>query len=163
MIDVITSLRASDIPTLSQTNGLLTKSLRAASQTALADELDKAVSALAKGADDLQSAVKKVQEAFPDKHPDRFDDQAWTKLAPGHRALDVFLNELNLYSIAPVAMFDIARVWPVGEGVRYGIGPGLRLSLVNVNFTFGYAYNPQRLPKEKHGALFFSLDVTELF
>ncbi len=27
-------------------------------------------------------------------------------------------------------MFDIARVWPVGEGVRYGIGPGLRLSLV---------------------------------
>ena len=163
VIDIITTLQTSDIPALQTETGALTKSLRGASQNALADQLDAAVSALAKGADALQSAVDLVNKNFPDNPNDQFHDQAWAKLAPGHRAIDVFLNELNLYSIAPVVMFDVARVWPVGEGVRYGVGPGLRLSLVNVNFTFGYAYNPQRLPGEKHGALFLSLDVTGLF
>jgi hypothetical protein len=138
----------------------LTKSLRDASQAALADQLDQTVSALAQGVKDMQATADQANKEFPDK---KFDDEAWTKLAPGHRALDVLLNELNIYSVAPVAIFDVARVWPVGQGVRYGVGPGLRLSVVNVNFTSGYAYNPQRLPGEKLGALLFSLDVTGIF
>src|SRR5882672_3871783 len=43
----------------------------------------------------------------------KFEDEAWRKLAPGHRAIDVFLNQLNVYSVSPVAIFDVARVWPV--------------------------------------------------
>jgi hypothetical protein len=77
--------------------------------------------------------------------------------------LDVFLHQLNLYSIAPVAIFDVARVWPLDVGVHYGVGPGLRLSLANANFTMGYAFNPQRAGPEKAGAIFFKLDVTSLF
>ena len=57
----------------------------------------------------------------------------------------------------------MARVWPVNEGVRYGVGPGLRLSLVNANFTIGYVFNPRRVGPEKAGAIFFKLDVTTLF
>ena len=151
---------AGKIPTFQTDMTALTKSLRAAAQTALADQFDQTVSALAQGVKDMQAIADQADKDFPTK---KFDDEAWTKLAPGHRALDVLLNELNIYSIAPVTIFDVARVWPVGQGVRYGVGPGLRLSLVNVNFTLGYAYNPQRLPGEKPGAILFSLDVTELF
>ena len=86
----------------------------------------------------------------------KYDDQAWQTLAPGHRAIDVFLHELNIYSVSPVAMFDVARVWPVTEGVRYGVGPGLRLSLVNANFTLGYGFNPQRSDRESIGRSFLS-------
>jgi hypothetical protein len=91
----------------------------------------------------------------------KYLDAAWKDLAPGHRALDVLLHDLNIYSIAPVAMIDAARVWP--GGVRYGIGPGLRMSLLNVNLTFGYSYNPRRLPGEKPGAIYVKLDFTSLF
>lgn len=35
----------------------------------------------------------------------KYEDQAWQKLAPGHRALDVFLHELNIYSVAPIRNF----------------------------------------------------------
>jgi hypothetical protein len=153
-------LLTGQIPMFQNDTGALTKSLREASQTALADQLDQAISALAQGANALQASADLVDKKFPDKP---FEDKAWKKLAPGHRAIDVFLNELNLYSVAPVAIFDVAHVWPVGQGVRYGIGPGLRLSLVNVNFTFGYAFNPLRAPGEKSGAIFFKLDVTGLF
>jgi hypothetical protein len=75
----------------------------------------------------------------------------------------VFLHELNIYSISPVAIVDAARVWPVGEGVHYGVGPGLRLSLVNANFTVGYGFNLRRSDRESIGAIFFKLDVTSLF
>lgn len=75
----------------------------------------------------------------------------------------MFLHQLNVYSVSPVAIFDVARVWPVNEGVRYGLGPGLRFSLVNANFTLTYGFNPQRSDLESMGTLFFKLDVTSLF
>ena len=156
----VTTLLTISIATLKVHAGALTASLRAASQAAIGDKLDQMVSGLAQEASKLQATVNQVNKNFPDK---KFEDEAWKKIAPGHRAIDVFLNELNIYSIAPVAIFDVARVWPVGQGVRYGFGPGLRVSLVNVNFTFGYAFNPDRQPSEKAGAIFFGLDVTELF
>jgi hypothetical protein len=48
-------------------------------------------------------------------------------------------------------------------GVRYGIGGGLRFSLVNVNLTLAYSANPERTRTERAGAVFFKLDVTNLF
>ncbi len=150
-----------DFSMLQRDTGTLTTTLRAASQAALAGQLDQAVSTMAQGITQLKADADLLSTTLPGNK--KFEDEAWKKLAPGHRAIDVLLNQLNIYSVAPVAIFDVARVWPVGQGVRYGVGPGLRLSLVNVNFTFGYAYNPKRLPSEKSGAIFFSLDVTGLF
>jgi hypothetical protein len=153
--DVIGLLVTNSFPKLKGDTEDLTKSLSDASQTALANEIDQTVTVLVQEAGGLQAA-----DNLPKK---KFEDDAWKKLAPGHRAIDVFLNELNVYSVSPIMIFDVARVWPAAQGVRYGIGPGLRLSLVNVNFTFGYAYNPQRLPSEKPGAIFIALDVSGLF
>jgi hypothetical protein len=70
---------------------------------------------------------------------------------------------LNIFSVAPVAIVDVARVWPVKESVHWGLGPGVRLSLVNANFTMGYGFNPQTAAGEKDGTIFFKLDVTSLF
>jgi hypothetical protein len=77
--------------------------------------------------------------------------------------LHAFLYELNIYSVAPVAVFDVARVWPINTPVRYATGGGVRLSLVNANFTIGYAANPVRKATEGKGALFVKLDVEDLF
>ncbi|MGH9838296.1 MAG: hypothetical protein ACREEM_05895 [Blastocatellia bacterium] len=79
------------------------------------------------------------------------------------RVLASFLREWNLVSISPVAVFDIARIWPDKYGTRYGIGGGVRLSVANFNVTVGYSFNPDPKPREGRGALFFSMDVTELF
>jgi len=77
--------------------------------------------------------------------------------------LDSFTKELNWIAVSPVAIFDVARVWPDRSGVRYGVGGGLRLSLVNFNVTMGYAVNPKRIAREPRGALFFTMDVTDIF
>jgi hypothetical protein len=79
------------------------------------------------------------------------------------RVLNSFLYQLNLLSVAPVGILDVARVWPASVGTRYAAGGGVRLSLVNANFTLGYAFNVQKRPGEGPGALFLSLDVTDLF
>ncbi len=111
----VIALLAGEMPEFQRNTTALTKSLRGASQTALADQFDQTVSALARGVKEIQTISNEVDKGFRDK---KFEDAAWRKLAPGHRALDVFFNELNLYSIAPVAIFDVARVWPVGQGDR---------------------------------------------
>lgn len=36
--------------------------------------------------------------------------------APAEKVLRAFLDELNIYSIAPIAIFDVARVWPTATG-----------------------------------------------
>jgi hypothetical protein len=152
---VIDQLVTGALPALSTLTQDLTKNLRDTSKTDLADHLDSLVN-------DARTLGNSIRDA--DNLPSsKYDDQAWQALAPGHRAIDVFLHELNVYSISPVAMFDVARVWPVNQGVHYGVGPGLRLSLVNVNFTVGYGFNPQPGKGESIGAISFKLDVTSLF
>jgi hypothetical protein len=83
------------------------------------------------------------------------------------RVLDVFFRELNIVAISPVLMFDATRLGPgdaPGQGrFRYGIGAGIRLSLVNLDFTAGYSVNPNRLPGEGRGAFVFSMDIGDLF
>jgi hypothetical protein len=143
------------LPTLSDLLKDLTGKLRDAAQTNLANQIQLSMNEINTLGNNLRDA-----DNLPSK---KYEDQAWQTLAPGHRALDVFLHELNIYSVAPVAIFDVARVWPVNEGVHYGVGPGLRLSLVNVNFTISYGFNLQRASRESIGAIFFKLDVTSLF
>jgi len=152
---VVDQLVTSLLPALSGFVQELTKGLRDAAQNDLAAQIDRSMTDVNTLGNDIRTA-----DNLPSK---KYEDQAWQTLAPGHRAIDVFLHELNIYSVSPVAILDVARVWPVNQGVRYGVGPGLRLSLVNANFTVTYGFNPQRSAQESVGAIFFKLDVTSLF
>jgi hypothetical protein len=82
------------------------------------------------------------------------------------RTSDAAFRELNLFQLSPVWAFDIAGLSTprVGStGVRYGSGPGVRLSLATLNLTLGYAWNVGRKAGEPRGALFFSVSVSDIF
>jgi hypothetical protein len=152
---VIATLATSSIPALSTLLRRLEASLTAEAQGTLAEQIETMRQSIV-------SITARIDQA--DNVPtQKYIDEAWKKLSPGHRALDAFIARLNMVSVSPVAMLDAARVWPVGQGVHYGVGPGVRVSVVNVNFTLGYSVNPARTAGEKAGALFFKLDVTSLF
>jgi len=87
------------------------------------------------------------------------------------KALDGMFNTLfkdvNIYSISPVFVFDVARIGPrsgsIG-GTRYGPGGGVRLELATTaHFTLGYAVNVNRGPGEGRGNLFFAIGIRDLF
>jgi hypothetical protein len=118
--------------------------------------------------------TKQVEESLSQQQPqlarelDNVDTSAAVRMADADMklvdtTLDSFINELNWIAVSPVAIFDAARVWPDRFGFRYAVGGGMRLSLVNFNVTVGYAVNPQRHPGDSRGALFFTMDVTDIF
>jgi hypothetical protein len=82
------------------------------------------------------------------------------------RLVDRLLNEVNVASVAPLLVFDAVRVAPEPESLRrwrFGAGPGLRLSLVNVNLSVGYAFNLNRRAGDPRGAFLIEFSVTDLF
>jgi hypothetical protein len=46
---------------------------------------------------------------------------------------------------------------------RYGLGTGIKFSLVTMDVTAGYCWNITRKPGEPRGAFVFSLDISDLF
>jgi hypothetical protein len=90
-------------------------------------------------------------------------EEADTVIAQLEPVLDAFLYKLNAVTVSPLGMFDAARLWPDRNGTRYGIGGGVRVTVVNFNMTFGYAVNPDPKPREGRGAFFFKMDVTDIF
>jgi hypothetical protein len=83
------------------------------------------------------------------------------------RTLNTLFKDLNIFSVSPVVVFDRASIGPAKGtlgGTRIGPGGGVRFEVVSyVNFTLGYAWNVNRHAGECKGALFFSIDVRELF
>jgi hypothetical protein len=83
------------------------------------------------------------------------------------RAMDVAFREMNLAAVSPVLLFDVARLGATGQPslLRYGLGGGMRLSIVSMDLTLGYAANMNggRRRGEGRGALFVSMDVADLF
>jgi hypothetical protein len=83
------------------------------------------------------------------------------------RILGVFFRETNIVAVSPVVMFDAARLridnLPDTNRFRYGIGSGLRFSLINVDFTAGYSFNPTRRLNEPRGAFVFRMDINDVF
>ena len=79
--------------------------------------------------------------------------------------IDTLRHEADIWSVSAVGIFDAGRLWPDPNGTRYAIGAGGRFSVLSVNFTAGYAFNPQpyRLLGQGRGALFFALTYTNLF
>lgn len=135
---------------------------------ALGDELDTSglpapaqqVKELKQSVANKQSTLLAQLNSIDFSEAVRQADEVMNSINP---VLDTFIKELNIYSISPVAVFDAARIWPDRFGTRYGIGGGVRLSLVNFNVTLGYAVNPHPRFQEGRGAFFFSMDVTDLF
>jgi hypothetical protein len=93
--------------------------------------------------------------------------EAKAEMAFTRRTLNTLFNEVNLYSISPVLIFDVARVGSGREGFgswRYGPGAGMRFEIASTaHFTTGYAWNVKPKPGEGHGTFFFSLGVRDLF
>lgn len=83
------------------------------------------------------------------------------------RVLGVFFRETNIVAVSPVLMFDAARLRvngvPDTDRFRYGIGSGVRFSLINVDFTAGYSFNPNRHLNEPRGAFVLRMDINDLF
>lgn len=83
------------------------------------------------------------------------------------RILGVFFRETNIVAVSPVVMFDAARLridnLPGTNRFRYGIGSGLRFSLINVDFTAGYSFNPTRRFNEPRGAFVLRMDINDVF
>jgi hypothetical protein len=114
-----------------------------------------------------EAELKRRQDALV-AEMDRIDTSLATRLAnvdmeEVETALDAFVNELNIVAVSPVAVFDVARVWPDNAGTRFGVGGGARISLINFNLTLGYSFNPRRRPGDGRGAFFFTMDFTDIF
>jgi hypothetical protein len=160
-------LVGNQIPALNSKLTVLRNALSTANQAALAktlgdrqDAIGEALKKLAAawGAGAPGTTATPIQQARK-----QADTHAAQDLKPAWKVLNTVLYQLNAYSVAPVGIFDIARVWPTGAGVRYAVGGGARLSLVNANFTLGYAVNPTPKQGEGRGALFLKLDISDLF
>jgi hypothetical protein len=95
-------------------------------------------------------------------------EKAKADMAFTRRTLNTLFKDVNIYSIGPVFVLDIARISPTDPsgvgGLRIGPGGGIRLELASAaHFTFGYARNIRRGPGEGRGNLFFSIGIRDLF
>jgi hypothetical protein len=152
----LTALTDRQMPNLETITANLEQQLTAAGSPAIATAVRATLAAMEGSRTKIKSALAAVNTKAAQARADQ-------EFSTAQKVLNAFLYELNIYSIAPVGIFDVARVWPANMATRYAVGGGARLSLVNVNFTIAYAANPKRQPGEGAGALFVKLDVSDLF
>jgi hypothetical protein len=119
-------------------------------------------------ADAVGALAGQMQSSFTLIDQARATARAEQDMVYVRRTLDIVLHDLNIASISPLFIFDVAQIGPKANGpysgTRYGIGGGIRFSLVNmVHFSGGYAVNPSRQPGEPPGAVFFKLSTRSLF
>jgi hypothetical protein len=118
---------------------------------------------------DLRDRGKEMADAFvaldQSVTAQQVAQKAHTDMQYPRRVFDQLTREANLVAVSPVGIFDAARLWQNGRptAVRYAVGGGLRLSIVSLDVTTGYAWNPNRRPGERRGALVFSMEVSNLF
>lgn len=94
------------------------------------------------------------------------EKQAKQEMRYPTRVMKELSHEANLYSVSPVAFFDVARLWqsPNRPGdLRRGAGVGGRFSLLSFDVTAGYSWNIHPRPGEGRGAFVFSLGLSNLF
>lgn len=141
------------------------------------DRLNKVHSACLQGLNSLQDVqITAAAESLEEIHSEMEKEfalidqsvaskQAESEMSYVKRTLNSILYEMNFLSLGPMLMFDVAHMGPAGSklGTRYGIGGGLRFTLVShVDFTVGYAANPKRITGEAPGAFFFSMRFKDL-
>lgn len=134
--------------------------LMSAGSTQAADTANRVVNSLTTRHPLLAKTYKDIEASDDWKKAESQGTEGMKQLEP---VLDSFIYELNKFAVSPVFVFDAARVRPDRNGTRFGVGGGVRLSVINFNVTVGYAFNPNPKLREGRGAMFFSLDVTDLF
>ena len=109
----------------------------------------------------LASEIDEVNKAPRDAARER----ARRDMLRPREVIDTLRHEVNSLSFSVVGLFDAGRLWPDPYGTRYAVGMGGRVSVLNVNFTAGYAVNPHPRSElgQGRGALFVSLTYTNLF
>jgi hypothetical protein len=126
----------------------------------------------AEAADAMNNKFKSAQEparaALTEIDKSAAQKKAVRDMAFIDQTVKTVVNEVNFVSISPIAIFDVARIGPqvseAGGGFRYGVGGGLRFTLVDtIRLDAGYAVNPHPKPWEGRGAAFFSLEIVSLF
>jgi hypothetical protein len=121
---------------------------------------------LAQGAK-LSSLQKRAQKEYQAVGFGRIEQEVDRDIAYTARSIDVIFREINLVEIAPVVTFDAARIGPgtsPGFGkTHYGLGAGVRFTIVTLDFTAGYSFNLNRQPGEPRGAVLLSMTISDLF
>ena len=111
----------------------------------------------------LAQLAQSIQLDFAAINQDAAMARASADMSFAKRTLNIILQDMNIVSISPAFVFDVARLGPSGD-TRFGVGGGIRISLVSsVNITAGYAWNPDRRVGEGPGAFFFSFNTRNLF
>ena len=129
-----------------------------------------AAEALRRSASELDTLRRSMAEAFRSLE----GSTQWTA-AQKRAQLDMryprqvvsqLTREANLIGISPVAIFDAARI-SLKSGrnpeVRFALGAGLRVSIVSLDVTVGYAWNLRRRIGEPSGAVLFTMELSNLF
>jgi hypothetical protein len=115
----------------------------------------------------LDSIRTNMETEFGQIDQGQAESKAKAEMAFTRRTLRTLFNEVNLYSVSPVFVFDVARLGSGRGGfggLRYGPGAGLRFEFASAaHFTAGYAWNIKPRSGEGSGTLFFSLGVRDLF
>ncbi|HET7112708.1 MAG TPA: hypothetical protein VFI57_03645, partial [Pyrinomonadaceae bacterium] len=123
--------------------------------------------ALATESAKLTSLQKRARSAFNNVPLTALEQQADRDISYAARSLDVIFREINLVEIAPVVTFDAARIGPSttpGFGkTHYGVGAGVRFSIVTLDFTAGYSFNLNRQRSEPRGAVLLTMTISDLF
>jgi hypothetical protein len=120
---------------------------------------------IAAAAESLEQIHSDMEKEFALIDESAAANKAESEMSYVKRTLNSILYEMNFLSLGPILMFDVAHIGPAGStlGTRYGIGGGLRFTLVShVDFTIGYAANPKRIAGESPGAFSFSLRFKDL-
>ena len=119
---------------------------------------------------DFESIAAEVNRRFPALESSAAGRSARSRAAQDmnypRRVLRELLHEVNLIGISPVAILDVGRIWQEGQGagdVHYGVGGGIRISLLMIDLTVGYAWNLHPKPWEGKGALTFGFEISNLF
>ena len=114
---------------------------------------------------DLADSFAKLISSEPNSPDARAAARAKQDMVYARRVFEQLLDDANIIAFSPVVILDAARLWQFDRPgkVRYAMGPGLRVSVVSLDVTAGYAWNPNRQPWESKGAFLFRMEASNLF
>jgi len=114
----------------------------------------------------MANAFVEVSDPTKSTAAARANTQASETMVYPRRVFRELSHEANLFAVSPVFIFDAARLRQnslTSGTFRYAVGGGLRLSIVSLDVTTAYAFNPSRKAWERRGALVFAMEVSNLF
>lgn len=155
------SVRALLSPSVEVDENRLAKVMTCVAELSSVNAVDPAVATASSSLDRIRVSM---ETEFGQIDQSQAESRAKAEMAFTRRTLNTLFNEVNLYSVSPVFVFDVARLGSGDGSLRYGPGAGLRFEFASAaHFTGGYAWNIRPRPGEGRGTFFFSLGVRDLF